>query len=72
MDQILGKEPGREEVFDRDGLSSHDREKSNRDTHAVTFGETVPTGIIWHDLRRTFATRLRANGVLRIRGPGDH
>ena len=23
----------------------------------------LPGGIIWHDLRRTFATRLRANGV---------
>jgi integrase len=29
----------------------------------IAFGETVPGGIIWHDLRRTFATRLRANGV---------
>jgi integrase len=29
----------------------------------ISFGETVPGGIIWHDLRRTFATRLRANGV---------
>ncbi|HEV8429363.1 MAG TPA: tyrosine-type recombinase/integrase [Pyrinomonadaceae bacterium] len=29
----------------------------------IVFGETVPGGIIWHDLRRTFATRLRANGV---------
>jgi integrase len=26
-------------------------------------GETTPGGIIWHDLRRTFATRLRAHGV---------
>ena len=29
----------------------------------IPFGETVSGGIIWHDLRRTFATRLRANGV---------
>ena len=29
----------------------------------VLFGETIPGGIIWHDLRRTFATRLRARGV---------
>ena len=29
----------------------------------IAFGETVPASIIWHDLRRTFATRLRANGV---------
>ena len=29
----------------------------------IPFGETVPGGINWHDLRRTFATRLRANGV---------
>lgn len=29
----------------------------------IVFGETVPGGIIWHDLRRTFGTRLRANGV---------
>jgi len=29
----------------------------------IAFGETVPGDIIWHDLRRTFATRLRANGV---------
>ena len=29
----------------------------------IVVGETVPGGIIWHDLRRTFATRLRANGV---------
>ena len=29
----------------------------------IAFGETVSGGIIWHDLRRTFATRLRANGV---------
>jgi integrase len=29
----------------------------------IAFGETVPGGIIWHDLRRTFATRLRAHGV---------
>jgi len=29
----------------------------------LAYGETVPGGIIWHDLRRTFATRLRANGV---------
>jgi integrase len=29
----------------------------------IAFVETVPGGIIWHDLRRTFATRLRANGV---------
>jgi len=29
----------------------------------IVFGETTPGGIIWHDLRRTFATRLRANGV---------
>lgn len=29
----------------------------------IAFGETVPGGIIWHDLRCTFATRLRANGV---------
>jgi len=29
----------------------------------IAFGKTVPGGIIWHDLRRTFATRLRANGV---------
>ncbi len=29
----------------------------------IVYGETKPGGIIWHDLRRTFATRLRANGV---------
>jgi len=29
----------------------------------IAFGETVPGGIIWHDLRCTLATRLRANGV---------
>lgn len=29
----------------------------------VVYGETKPGGIIWHDLRRTFATRLRVNGV---------
>ena len=29
----------------------------------IPFGETTPGGIIWHDLRRTFATRLRARGV---------
>jgi integrase len=29
----------------------------------IAFGETVPGGIIWHDLRRTFATRLRACSV---------
>jgi integrase len=29
----------------------------------VPFGETTPGGIIWQDLRRTFATRLRAHGV---------
>ena len=29
----------------------------------IAFGETVPGGIIWHDLRRTFATRLRGKGV---------
>ena len=29
----------------------------------IAFGETVAGGNIWHDLRRTFATRLRANGV---------
>lgn len=29
----------------------------------IPFGENVPGGIIWHDLRRTFGTRLRANGV---------
>ena len=29
----------------------------------VTFGAVRPGGIIWHDLRRTFATRLRAHGV---------
>jgi integrase len=29
----------------------------------IVYGETKAGGIIWHDLRRTFATRLRANGV---------
>jgi len=29
----------------------------------IPFGETTPGGIIWHDLRRTFATRWRARGV---------
>lgn len=29
----------------------------------IPFGETMAGGIIWHDLRRTFATRLRAHGV---------
>lgn len=30
----------------------------------IAYGQTNPEGgIIWHDLRRTFATRLRANGV---------
>jgi integrase len=29
----------------------------------IVYGETNRGGIIWHDLRRTFATRLRANGV---------
>lgn len=29
----------------------------------IVYGETKRGGIIWHDLRRTFATRLRANGV---------
>lgn len=29
----------------------------------IVFGETKDGGIIWHDLRRTFATRLRAHGV---------
>ena len=29
----------------------------------IPFGEKVSGGIIWHDLRRTFATRLRALGV---------
>lgn len=29
----------------------------------IVYGETKPGGIVWHDLRRTFATRLRANGV---------
>jgi len=29
----------------------------------IVYGETKPGGIIWHDRRRTFATRLRANGV---------
>jgi integrase len=30
----------------------------------IAYGATNPDdGIIWHDFRRTFATRLRANGV---------
>ena len=29
----------------------------------VPHGQTVSGGIIWHDLRRTFATRLRALGI---------
>ncbi|HEY9503731.1 MAG TPA: tyrosine-type recombinase/integrase [Pyrinomonadaceae bacterium] len=29
----------------------------------IVFGGVNPGGIIWHDLRRTFATRLRAHGV---------
>src|SRR4051812_33406263 len=29
----------------------------------IVYGETKRGGIIWHDLRRAFATRLRANGV---------
>jgi integrase len=29
----------------------------------IVYGETKAGGIVWHDLRRTFATRLRANGV---------
>jgi integrase len=30
----------------------------------IAYGETNPDeGMIWHDLRRSFATRLRANGV---------
>ena len=29
----------------------------------IVYGEAKAGGIVWHDLRRTFATRLRANGV---------
>jgi integrase len=33
----------------------------------IPFGETVPGGIIWHDLRRAFATRLRSKRGSRVR-----
>ena len=29
----------------------------------IPFGLTVEGGVIWHDLRRTFATKLRARQV---------
>lgn len=55
-------------VFDKDVNEVNDYELRWGFQEACTraeiaFGETVAGGIIWHDLRRTFATRLRANGV---------
>lgn len=55
-------------VFDKDANEVNDYTLRSGFEEAckraeIAFGETVPGGIIWHDLRRTFATRLRANGV---------
>jgi len=33
------------------------------DNAGITYGQTKPGGITWHDLRHTFATRVRAEGV---------
>ncbi len=55
-------------VFDKDtnGVNEYWIDKGFEqacDRAGVTFGAVRPGGIIWHDLRRTFATRLRAHGV---------
>ena len=53
-------------TFERNGVSwSTIRSGSERacERAKVLHGQTVNGGIIWHDLRRTFATRLRALGV---------
>ena len=55
-------------VFDKDtnGINEYWIDKWFEDacnSARVTFGQVKPGGIIWHDLRRTFATRLRAHGV---------
>jgi integrase len=33
------------------------------DNAGIIYGQTKPGGITWHDLRHTFATRLRGQGV---------
>ena len=33
------------------------------DNAGISYGQTKPGGITWHDLRHTFATRLRGQGV---------
>jgi len=33
------------------------------DKAGITYGQTKPGGITWHDLRHTFTTRLRGQGV---------
>ena len=55
-------------VFDKDanGINEYWIDKGFEDacnSARVTFGAVKPGGIIWHDIRRTFATRLRAHGV---------
>lgn len=55
-------------VFDKDanGINEYWIDKGFEEacnSARVTFGAVKPGGIIWHDLRRTFATRLRVHGV---------
>lgn len=55
-------------VFDKDtnGVNAYWIDKGFEDAcdlAGVSFGAVKPGGTIWHDLRRTFATRLRAHGV---------
>jgi integrase len=66
--QVAGDRSSDVFVFDKDanGINEYWIDKGfelacNR--AQVTFGSVNPGGIIWHDLRRTFATRLRAHGV---------
>jgi len=55
-------------VFDRDHAGVNERLLRSRFETAceraeIPFGLTVEGGVIWHDLRRTFATELRARQV---------
>jgi integrase len=68
LSESAQKATGNDPVFsiDRNGVSYHALRRGFEtacENAGITYGQTNPGGITWHDLRHTFATRLRAEGV---------